>query len=410
MDTASIIKQLHRGHQSERLEAALTLGFHPMEGGTAALVKQLAEEWNEQVIRACCASLEMIGDLSVAPRLARILREKLDSHPWGIGHTLSRLTGVDPLTPTGADASTRHQALLEAIDHPPLPRVQWLGQDEFRVELEIQSAHPTVQSYYLPPARVNYSSSYAGTAIHVNETPLYTAGAWISETCEAYLSHLGWPRERAHALSQALAASVEKGATLSESWVQLWEPVLTTLPSGTYQGIDLRLPLETVKQAERSWFNLRDKMRYGECDDQEQDTDQGEPFWLGTRHYQGPTTGSRDSRSFWLALPSQAEDKLNEERVRHYEKRIKQGERPTAVCLAWIDARDVFGLRPETFFYLLIIDGHHKLEAYARCGVHASVIALFSEALSEFGLDDLSFIHPRIDGQFSANFIGKQSR
>lgn len=54
--------------------------------------------------------------------------------------------------------------------------------------LEIQSAHPTVQSYHLPPARVNFSSSYAGTAIHVNQTPLYTAGPWLSETCEAYLS------------------------------------------------------------------------------------------------------------------------------------------------------------------------------------------------------------------------------
>ncbi len=50
--------------------------------------------------------------------------------------------------------------------------------------------------------------------------------------------------------------------------------------------------------------------------------------------------------------------------------------RPPVVAYTWLDEREVEARWAERFLYLAVLNGHHRLEAYAQTGVPARIIAV----------------------------------
>jgi len=61
---------------------------------------------------------------------------------------------------------------------------------------------------------------------------------------------------------------------------------------------------------------------------------------------------------------------LSEDRVSHYERMIRDGQRPLGVALCCYDQNHQ---QPTTAF---LIDGHHKVAAYQRCRLHSHVLMI----------------------------------
>jgi len=78
-----------------------------------------------------------------------------------------------------------------------------------------------------------------------------------------------------------------------------------------------------------------------------------------------------------MVMPSQNPENLDESRVAHFVDVIRAGRRPNVLALGWRDRRYVNSRFPECFLILCVLDGHHTLEAYARCRQPARVIGLF---------------------------------
>ena len=75
-------------------------------------------------------------------------------------------------------------------------------------------------------------------------------------------------------------------------------------------------------------------------------------------------------------LPTQDPGRLRDARIAEYQRAIAAGDRPLVVAAAWVDARHVASSWSERFLSLAVLNGHHRVEAYARSGVPAPVIAV----------------------------------
>jgi hypothetical protein len=185
---------------------------------------------------------------------------------------------------------------------------------------------------------------------------------------------VGWPSRRAFPVARELSDTMQDRAVPSSSWIKTWSPILGELQTGHYLAASLDLPVEHVTCEESSWFTLRQFLRtWNEVEDGPLDICSS---WPGIAHFQGPSFAG-EITSFWIVLPSRDISELDERTVDYYVEAIGQGRRPTVLTLGWLEERYVMAEWYERFVLLFVLDGHHKLEAYSRCAVPASTIALF---------------------------------
>jgi hypothetical protein len=78
--------------------------------------------------------------------------------------------------------------------------------------------------------------------------------------------------------------------------------------------------------------------------------------------------------AFGVFLPTQPIDALSQETVDRHRKAIQEGARPAAILLTWVADRYVEAEYEERVVFGLILDGHHKLAAYAQEGVPAKAL------------------------------------
>lgn len=98
--------------------------------------------------------------------------------------------------------------------------------------------------------------------------------------------------------------------------------------------------------------------------------------WPGTEHFQVCEPLSREPPTFGVIMPTQPLAALDEATITGHEQAIRAGLRPACLLLAWVDRRTVRGESEEQLLIGVILDGHHKLAAYARCGVPAPAVLL----------------------------------
>ncbi|MET9540554.1 hypothetical protein ABZY16_24075 [Streptomyces sp. NPDC006553] len=155
--------------------------------------------------------------------------------------------------------------------------------------------------------------------------------------------------------------------------------MLGELETGHYRALLLDLPLERVSEPARSWWYRRAAARAEEDgDDSAYDDDRPEDHWPGVAHFQltAPVPGGRVPFTYGAFLPSQPTEGLDPATVARHAAAIAVGERPAAVVLGWIDDRYVEARHEERWLVGAVLDGHHRLAAYAAAGLPARVLLL----------------------------------
>jgi hypothetical protein len=321
---------------------------------------------------AFVVALELRGD----PTVIGPLRERVADAPpellFGLHHALVRLTGHDPVLPLDGDAWPGAVRRAWAAWTPGLqqrPRVEdveLLGDDQAR--LVVVDGRGVVGVDYDPPPPGSHWPRW-GKSLLVGGERLYGVGSDCG-TCETSLRLIGWPERPAAALAQRVRDRLGDVGALSGAVLDAVAPLLTGLRSGHYLAALADLDLEHVTEPAGSWLQRRHDLRAGD------DRDDPGVDWPGTGHLQPRTVVPGTGLTYAVLLPSVALDALDARTVAAHTDAIAAGARPAAVVTAWVEDRWVHMEHSERFLVGVILDGHHKLVAYARAGVPAKVLLL----------------------------------
>lgn len=369
---STLFDKLGHKEQAQRIAAAVSLGHERPGGACQALIAQLAQETAGKAAAACCAALALLGDKSAVEPLASILKACPEDHVWDVAHTLGRLTGVAPLLPLGAEPPIARRTWLEALRRERQPSVSDVREEADCVRFSVEDGVGRIRLDYDPPPPGTYSWPRWDRSLFVGERALYGLGS-TCDTCELVLQLAGWPLARAFDRARSMSASMQDETPPSAAWISLWAPLFCELQTGHYVAVSLALRVELVRSAKTSWGTVREGVR--QRDTNEYVPEHVDECWPGTPHYQGPTFAGA-ARAYWSVLPTQELAGLDESRVEYYVEQIRRGKKPTVLVLGWLEERHVNYCK-ERFVVLCVLDGHHKLEAYARCEQPAQLIGLF---------------------------------
>lgn len=355
----------------ERVAAAVAMGWDGAPEFAPLLVSKLKNA-KPNVAEAYCAALEMIAEPGVVDTLLEWLRECPDEQVWNVCHVLGRLQGVDPLIPTNVDVPGLRDIWLRAFNQEATASIKGVSEEKHFVRFGVDHGRSQVRIDYDAPMRGTSNWGRWNRSLLVGGQPLYSVSSTCG-TCETILVLTGFPADHALELSRELSATLQDSAPLGCEWVRSWTPLLTQLQTGHYLAATLSLTVERVDSSDASWMTRRYEFR----EDDPEWPDDGEPSpWPGTPHFQGPMF-AEPLRTYWVTLPSQDLAALDEERVQFYMQRIRHGHRPSALALGWMEDRYVQAEWNERVVATVLLDGHHKMEAYARLNEPASLIALF---------------------------------
>ncbi|MFC4039404.1 hypothetical protein ACFO1B_13320 [Dactylosporangium siamense] len=325
---------------------------------------------------ALVVALELRADPAAVPPL----RERVVDAPadllFGLHHALVRLTGHDPVLPLDRDAwPDAVRRVWAAWDpgvaaRPRVEDVELLGGD--RARLVVLDGRGVIGIDYDPPPPASSWPRWSKSVLVAGER-LYGVGSDCG-TCETSLQLIGWPPRPPAAPSQRVRDRLADVGTLDGAVLDAVAPLLTGLRSGHYLVVLADLDLQHVTDPAESWCSRRYDLRTGDTDDGDED---GEGLdWPGTEHLQLRTVVPGAGPTYAVLLPSQALDGHDGRTVAAHAEAITAGRRPTAVVSAWVEDRYVRCEHAERFLVGVILDGHHKLVAYARAGVAARVLML----------------------------------
>jgi hypothetical protein len=320
------------------------------------------------------AALELMQDPAAVPALRRWLRRAPDAAVPGLHATLRALTGRDPLV--GEDAASV-RAAWAAVDptarpEPRLTDVHLLGAD--RAEASVHDGAGVVAIDHDPPLPGATWPRW-GRSLQVAADPVYALGSTCG-TCETFVRLAGWPAERAATISASLRGHLAHLPELTGPLLADLGPLLGVLRSGRVLLTLVDLDLVAVTDDAASWFHRRHAMRGSDRDDEDEEDDPEDEGTdgPGTPHFQLRHPIPGDVPTYGSVLPLQPLDRLDEAAVAAHAAAISSGRRPAAVLLAWADDRLVHLDDPERFLLAAVLDGHHKLTAYARAGVPARAL------------------------------------
>ncbi len=360
------------------MQAAITLGHLGATGSAPALAARLLKE-EGRVLEAVVAALEMLRDRNVLPDLVGAMRRaNIDQVP-AVAHALAVLSGVDLALEPRATSEHVRQAWLEVarknqLASVPPARVANVRQEKTGlVTFDVQFGRGNLQIGFDPP-EPGATWPRWGRSVFVRGERVVDVGSTCG-TCESLLRFVSWPAQDVSALANGLED--RRGELTLEAWVTSWEPLLRELRGGRYVGADLSLRVERIDPARRreSWFVRRYELR---VDDEEESAgpeaaEDADLAWPGMIHYQGARAGAVPT--FPVVIPLSDPANLDSQVVEAFATRIVSGDQPPVVAFAWLDEREVEARWMERFLYLAVLNGHHRLEAYARAGVPARIIA-----------------------------------
>ncbi|MEU8621580.1 hypothetical protein [Streptomyces sp. NPDC048623] len=364
-----------------RGRAALALGRLGAREWTAPIAGRLSEVTGLDHV-AFAVALELMGDPAAVPHLLRWLAESGEERVYDVHHALVRLTGRDPLLPEGASGAAYAAAVRAAWAEGGTERAPAVVRDVVvesgaRARFSVDGGAGRIRIDFDPPAPGSAWPRW-DRSLTFDRKPLYRVGSFC-DTCELGLSLLGWPDDEAARIAARLRGRLAGLDRLDAALLAEWSPVLGELETGHYRALLLDLPLERVTDPARSWWWRRTTARPEEDDDASAYADDSPAdHWPGVAHFQLPTPvpGGRMPSTYGALLPSQPPEALDPATVAGYTAAIAAGERPAAVVLGWIDDRYVEARHEERWLVGAVLDGHHRLTAYAAAGVPARVLLL----------------------------------
>lgn len=297
---------------------------------------------------AFAVALEMLGDPSVAPALM----EHVD---WTVHHLLVRLTGRDPLVTDPDDLRAAWEHVDLTAPARPQARVGTVGAT--RADLTLDDGLGRLRIAFPRTSWPRWDRS-----LLVDDVPLYNVGSACG-TCETMIASTGWPSAEVASVSARLRDRLADLPALDEDLVDALRPVLVALPSGHYRLHLLDLDLEQVRDPEASWWHRRYAEREETFD---------EPFWPGVEHFQLRRQIPGPVRTYGVVMPSS--ERRDADTVAVHRAAIERGARPAALLWGWVDDRYVEMEYQERFLVSVVLDGHHKLTAYAEAGVPARAV------------------------------------
>jgi hypothetical protein len=358
------------GDRKRRSNAAIALGRLHAREHAARIAAQLRRLKGLER-QAFVVALELMGDPAVVPTL---LRGRLDSD---VHHALVRLTGRHPLVEDLRNRAAIRAAWksvdLTAPAEPDLRDVRVTGP---RAEFVLDNGLGRILIDHDPPMPGSVWPRWNKSLLVAGE-PVYHLGSDCG-TCELTMGLTGWPAESVAESSARLRDRLADLPRLDADLIDAARPLLVAMPTGHYHVFLVDLDLEWVDDPEMSWWHRRRQRR------DEDDDDLDEPFWPGAAHFQLRQQIPGSPPAYCMVMPSRSPELLRAERVAEHAAAIAAGARPAAVLWGWVDDRFVHAEHHERILAAVVLDGHHKLTAYARAGVPARAV-LLSRAEGNWG-------------------------
>jgi hypothetical protein len=354
----------------------------------APTIASLLPAQSGRVYAAFCGALEIMKNRAVVPQLLAQLQTATNEQLWDLTHALRVTSGADPVDDSdgGAnDAPERVRARwIEAgargeITRVPAPRFARVEvESEDRAGFDLAWGRGAIEIDYKPPTAGSTWPRW-DRALLIGGERVYDTGATCG-TCETVLSQVGWPEPHVSATARALDGAGFGRAGLDRAWLETMSPLLFQLRSGRYVVglVDLALARVDVSSADQSFFVARNERR-------QEDAMRGEdgvPYdWPGTSHYQTTTCLHDDALAVYtVVMPTRDPASLDEAKIERFCSMLRAGERPWAIALGLVDDRYVRARWEERFFQLILLDGHHRVEAAARSGEAARIAVIFRVA------------------------------
>ncbi|MEU6620028.1 hypothetical protein ABZ926_04460 [Streptomyces litmocidini] len=377
-----------------RGRAALALGRLGAREWTAPIAGRLSEVTGLDHT-AFTVALELMGDPAAVPHLLRRLAESDEERVYDVHHALVRLTGRDPLLPE-RPSRTEHAAAVRAVwadgrtERAPVAVRNLVVGSGTRARFSVDGGAGRIRVAFDPPSP---GSSWPrwDRSLTFDRKPLYRVGSSCG-TCELGLTLLDRPDEEATRIAARMRGRLAALDRLDTALFLEWSPVLGELETGHYHALLLDLPLERVTEPARSWWYRRVATRAEEDGDDSAYDDRPEDHWPGVAHFQltTPVPGGRVPRTYGAVLPSQPPEALDPTTVARHAAALAAGERPAAVVLGWIDDRYVEARHEERWLVGAVLDGHHRLTAYAAAGLPARVLFLARAEGGAEGLEEVA--------------------
>jgi HEAT repeat protein len=374
-----VAARLDAPSEEERMQAAITLGHLGAQEYALALAERLTKD-KGRVFQAVVSALEMLRSRTVLPVLVNALQKATDDQVWDIAHALAVISGVDvAVDPRAAPGRVRkawlRAAAKDMLATVPAARVANVtrGADGFS-SFDVLFGRGDVQIDFDRPEPGTTWPRW-GRSLLVRGQQVLDIGSTCG-TCESLLRFGAWPAEDVSRLAEILED--RRGEMDLVSCVKSWEPLLCRLRAGRYLAADLTLPVERIDSMRKrdSWFVRRNELRVDDDDAGEAAAplSDADLFWPGMTHYQGP----RESvpPTYPVVLPLTDPGALDTKTVDRFAAAIREGGRPPVVAYTWLDEREVEARWAERFLYLAVLNGHHRLEAYAHTGVPARIVAV----------------------------------
>jgi hypothetical protein len=360
-----------------RLDVALCLGRMRAVQHTSDLVDLLAGELGgieRQPWEHCVVALELMADPSCVPEVLQLLKTAPADRVWSLVQILRAATGEDRLADWidaegGYDVQVLRRAWLEAPAGPAGIR-SFEARTSSMAEILLQGTGRVRMGY---PAMVT-AGSWArwSRALYCDGEVLYHANS-DCPTCETFLRRAGASRPRVEA--DQVGEALSHVTTLSRSLLEALEPALLPLPAGRALGAVIDVDLERIdpQRQDGSWYAKR--VRYRKSDDPDDEPPPG-GTWPGTAHYQAIELLATDPPTSLTVLPTQPIEAFDERAIAQRTNALRDGRHPAGLAVGWFEHRDIVGSFPEAMLQLVVLDGHHTIEAYARARRPARLVVV----------------------------------
>jgi hypothetical protein len=348
------------------MHAAIALGRLRARGYTSDLLCRLPAV-RGLTRTGFLVALELMGDESAVGPLLEWLAGAPADDAWDTHHALARLLGREPVVPLVRDRDHLASAVREAwagFDasrpaEPRFDRIEVRGGSEIEFELHGSSGRIRVD-YDAPPPGSSWPRW--SKSLSIGDQRIYDVGSACG-TCETCLQLVGWSDDRAASGAGDVRQALADVTSVSRELLEALRPLITALQPGHYIVALVDLDLELVSHPASSWWCRRGELRRGE--DGEVDPDV-RGYWPGTAHFQLRHPILASPPTFGVLLPSQDLGRLSSGVVEKHETAIRGGAHPACIALSWIEDKMVELEHPERFLVGVVLDGHHKLAAYAR--------------------------------------------
>lgn len=341
-------------------QSAIALGRLRAVEHCAAIVRAFAAS-DQLATVGYAQALALLAQREHGPAVLRALEGK-PKRAWPVHQALCAMYQRTPLLGAYTDGDSLARAVKNAWTRPALesPRIiaEPAGSSRHRA---FALDHGAGRVRIEPLGYQGGAWPQWNRALTVDRAPLYAVSSGC-DTCATIFSLSGSLDASRDAMARYRAGI--RSVLSIDSALDAIEPLVHQLETGRYLASLVSVSLRPMRSAREGWL--------------------GDPDALETEgavRYESAVVALAPQQSACFVLGTSQPDAITDASiVAMYADEIRAGSRPAALALCWLEERFEGGWDESTPLRTsalgLLLDGHHKLAAYAREGVAAPVLAL----------------------------------